>query len=95
MVLETIRRGRLVLVFGGQESQNYSGEVIRLKSTKIRWFLWWPGGRLDQLPSGRSRAVFSQAEAKKLSGLSPLRSDGSRDSPTGGGTSCLVVKTLK
>jgi hypothetical protein len=41
MILETIRRGqgRLVLVIGGQESQNYSSEVIRLESTKIRWFL--------------------------------------------------------
>ncbi len=95
MVLETIRWGRLVLVIGGQESQNYSGEVIRLKSTKIRWFLWWPGGRLGQLPSGRSRAVFSQAKATKLSGLSPVRSGGSRDSQTGGWTSCLVVKMLK
>jgi hypothetical protein len=38
MVLEMIRQGRLVLVIRGQESQNYSGEVIKLDSTKIRWF---------------------------------------------------------
>jgi hypothetical protein len=38
MVLKMIRLGRLVLVIGGQESQNYSSEVIRLESTKIRWF---------------------------------------------------------
>ncbi len=37
MVLKMIRRGRLVLVIGGQESQNYSERVIRLESTKIRW----------------------------------------------------------
>jgi hypothetical protein len=36
MVLETIRRGRLVFVIGGQESQNYSSEVIRLEFTKVR-----------------------------------------------------------
>jgi hypothetical protein len=59
-----IRQGRLVLFIGGQESQNNSYEVIRLKSTKIRWFSWWPGERLDQLPSSRSRAEFSQAKAK-------------------------------
>jgi hypothetical protein len=35
MVLETIRRGRLVLVIGGQESQNYSSEAIRIEYTKI------------------------------------------------------------
>jgi hypothetical protein len=34
MVLETIRQGRLVLVIGGQESQNYTKRVIRLESTK-------------------------------------------------------------
>jgi hypothetical protein len=60
MVLEMIRRGRLILVIIGQESQNYSSEVVRLKSTKIRW----PGVRLDCFSSGRSRAVFSQAKAK-------------------------------
>jgi hypothetical protein len=38
MVLEMIRRGRLVLVIGGQESQNYSKKVIRVESTKIRRF---------------------------------------------------------
>jgi hypothetical protein len=38
MVLETIRLGKLNLVIGGQESQNYTGEVIRLESTKVRWF---------------------------------------------------------
>jgi hypothetical protein len=64
MVLEMIRQGRLVLVIWGQESQNYSSEVIRLKSTKIWWYSWWPGGRLDRLPGGRSRTVFSQAKAK-------------------------------
>jgi hypothetical protein len=36
MVFEASRLGRLVLVFGGQESQNYSLEVIRLWSTQIR-----------------------------------------------------------
>jgi hypothetical protein len=38
MVLEMIKPERLVLVIGGQEYQNYSKRVIRLKSTKIRWF---------------------------------------------------------
>jgi hypothetical protein len=38
MVLEMIMRGRLVLVFGGEESQNYSKRAIRLKSTNIKWF---------------------------------------------------------
>jgi hypothetical protein len=38
MVLMMIRQWRLVLVIRGQESQNYSNEVIRLESTKIRWF---------------------------------------------------------
>jgi hypothetical protein len=38
MVLKMIRRGRLVLVIGGQESKNYSKELIRLEFTKIRWF---------------------------------------------------------
>jgi hypothetical protein len=33
-----IRRWRLVLVIGGQESQNYSKRTVRLKSTQIRWF---------------------------------------------------------
>jgi hypothetical protein len=36
MVLEMVRWGRLVLVIGGQESQNYSSEVIELKSKKIK-----------------------------------------------------------
>jgi hypothetical protein len=66
MVLKTIRWGRLFLFIGGQESQNYTSEVIRLKSTKIRWFSWWPVGKLDQLPGGCSRAVFSQAKAKGI-----------------------------
>jgi hypothetical protein len=38
MVLETIRLWRLVLVIKGKESQKYSNEVIRLESTKIKWF---------------------------------------------------------
>jgi hypothetical protein len=38
MVLEMIRRGRLVLVIIGQEPQNCSKRIIRLESTKIRWF---------------------------------------------------------
>jgi hypothetical protein len=38
MALETIRQGKLVLVIGGQKSQNYSVLVIRLESTMIRWF---------------------------------------------------------
>jgi hypothetical protein len=38
MVLEMIRRERLVLVIGGQESQNYSKRVIRVEFTKIGWF---------------------------------------------------------
>ncbi len=62
--LNMIRQGRLVLVIRGRESQNYSKRVIRLESTKIIWFSWWPGGRLDRLPGGRSRALFSQAKAK-------------------------------
>ncbi len=37
-VLKMIRQGRLVLVSRGQESQNYSERVIRLETTKIRWF---------------------------------------------------------
>jgi hypothetical protein len=36
MVLETFRRGRLVLVIEGQKSQNYSSEVIRLEFPQIR-----------------------------------------------------------
>jgi hypothetical protein len=36
MVLEMA--GRLVLVIGGQESQNYSKRAIRLESIKIKWF---------------------------------------------------------
>jgi hypothetical protein len=56
--------GRLVLVIWSQESQNYSKRVIRLGSTKIKWFLWWPSMRLDQFPGDSSRAVFSQAKAK-------------------------------
>jgi hypothetical protein len=31
MVLKMIRQGRLVLVIGGQESQNYSQRAIRLE----------------------------------------------------------------
>ncbi len=46
------------------QSKNYFKRVIRLKSTKIRCFLSWPGVRLDWFPSGRARAVFSQAKAK-------------------------------
>jgi hypothetical protein len=38
MILEMIRRARLVLVIRGQELQNYSKRAIRLESTKIRWF---------------------------------------------------------
>ncbi len=71
---------------------NYSSEAIRLESTKIRWirwFLWWPGVRLGQLPGSCSRAVFSQAKTK---GQSPPRSYGSRDSQMGGWTGCLVAK---
>jgi hypothetical protein len=64
MVLKAIKWGRLVLVVRGQEGQNYSSEIIWLESTRIRWFAWWPGRRLDQLPSGHSMAVFSQAKAK-------------------------------
>jgi hypothetical protein len=45
--------GRLIFGIGDQESQNYSSEVIRLKSTNIRWFSLWSGGRLDLLPGGR------------------------------------------
>jgi hypothetical protein len=62
--LDAIRWGRLILIITGQESQSYSSEVIRLESTKIRWFSWWPGVRLDRLPGSCSRAVFSQAKAK-------------------------------
>jgi hypothetical protein len=64
MIFKTIRQGRLVLVIRGQESQNDSSEVFRLKSAKIRWFSRWQGMRLDWLPGGCSRAVFSQAKAK-------------------------------
>jgi hypothetical protein len=35
---EMIRRGKLVLVIGGQDFQNYSKRAIRLESTQIRWF---------------------------------------------------------
>ncbi len=58
-----IKQERLVLVIGGQESQNYSSKVIRLGPTQIRWFLWRPGETQDRLPRGHSRAVFSQAKA--------------------------------
>jgi hypothetical protein len=37
-VLEIIRRGKLVLVIRGQESQNHSKRAIRLQSTQIEWF---------------------------------------------------------
>jgi hypothetical protein len=59
-----IRWGRLVPVIRGQESQNYSNEVIRLASTKIRWFSGLSGVRLDRLPGVCSRAVFFKAKAK-------------------------------
>ncbi len=65
MVLETIRGGEAGPCNWGQESQNYSSEVTRLEYTMIRWFSWWTGERFDQLPGGRSRAVFSQAKAKE------------------------------
>jgi hypothetical protein len=66
MVLEMIRKGRLVLLSEAMsiKTTQRGSRVIRLKSTKIRWFSCWLGGRLDQLSSGRSRAVFSQAKAK-------------------------------
>jgi hypothetical protein len=38
MDLKMIRRGRLVISMGGQESQTNSKKTIRLKSTQIRWF---------------------------------------------------------
>jgi hypothetical protein len=38
MVLEMNNQGRLVFAIRGLESQNYSKKVIRLESTKIRWF---------------------------------------------------------
>jgi hypothetical protein len=28
--------------------------AIRLKSTQIKWFSWWPGGRLDCVNGGLS-----------------------------------------
>ncbi len=60
-----MRGGRLILVIRGQESQNCSSEVIRLQFTKIIWFSWWPGMRMDHcLPGGHSRAVFFQAKEK-------------------------------
>jgi hypothetical protein len=37
MVLETIRRGRLVLSIRSQESQMSSKKTFRLESTQIRW----------------------------------------------------------
>jgi hypothetical protein len=36
MLLKMIKRGRSVLVIGGQESQNFSKEVIRIEPTRIR-----------------------------------------------------------
>ncbi len=30
--------------------------AIRLESTQIRWFLWWPGGRLDLINGGQRRS---------------------------------------
>jgi hypothetical protein len=62
MVLEMIRQGRLVLVIGGQESQNYSKRAIRLESTQIR--VSRDGMSLDLFLGGRSRAILSQAKAK-------------------------------
>ncbi len=48
-------------------------------------FSRWPGGRLDRLPGGHSRAVFTQAKAKgDYQAQSPLRSDDSHDSQAGG-----------
>jgi hypothetical protein len=65
MVPEMIRLGWLILVFGGQESQNYSRRAIRLESTQIRWFTRWLDARLYRFPGGHSKAIFSQAKAKR------------------------------
>jgi hypothetical protein len=38
MVLEMVRRGRLVLIIGDQEFKNTSKKTIMLKYTQNRWF---------------------------------------------------------
>ncbi len=47
MVFKMIRQGRLVLVIGDQEPQNYSKRAIRLESTQIRW-VRHEAGRVSQ-----------------------------------------------
>ncbi len=39
----------------GTHTKLIQGGAIRLKSTQIRWFSWWPGGRLDLLRGGQRR----------------------------------------
>jgi hypothetical protein len=36
MLLKMIKQGRLVLVIGGQESQNVSKEIIRIEPIRLR-----------------------------------------------------------
>jgi hypothetical protein len=61
MVLEKICRGRLVLVIGGQESQNYSKRVIRLESTMTSFPVAAQGVySLKLMPWGTTRLEATQ-----------------------------------
>ncbi len=56
MVLEMMRRGRLVLVIGAKSLITNSRKTISLESTQIRWFSWQSVERLDRLLGGQRRS---------------------------------------
>jgi hypothetical protein len=92
MVLKTIMWVKVVLVFEGQESRNYSNEVIRLESLILDGSHDGHAEGWTGYPAATQGQYSLKQSQGELSGLSPLRSDGSSDSQTVGWTSCLVAK---
>ncbi len=75
-------RGSKLLKEGHQAWVNSDQMVLVMAKREAGPVSWWP-------LKGYTLSSFSQGG---LSGLSLLRSDGSRDSQTGGGISCPVAK---